>query len=598
MEFCVGSRRWPLNVAEKWQRAAAVAALILPFITLQIAPDARRLAKGARTEWTAWRAASLIREGRSDEAISELIRVCDACEPRPSVIRGLAWAGAEDFPAQASVFFKDLEALGRAGRDERLMRAHLLLRLGDAEGAARIFEGMAAAHVEDPVFWRSWGAACLARGHQKEAVRAFRRVMQIVPHDSQAALALAGILSRSRAAADTEEAASLLLGQLRRAVGARFTREAHGIAAMIQHLPGLPERHRGEFARLLEGMPDPEIGHRLAAILHSYPSEPGAEEAARRRAALRDLIKHAATSDDAERLAMARCLQQQAEHALVLEWITPADATARDDMGDVRMRSLIALGLWREGARLLEEGRGVQVIRSAALAKALIVMRSGGQPRRVIESLLTQALAQAERDKTADELVAVAFAALDHDLSRVASRAFAGAVSASPRHGALVGELFSAARRAGEPASALVESLSVAKSLPDAPPEIRKRAAYVRLLSGSESEVTALEIVRLREARPDEAYLQFLDAFAHFRLGDYAGAAQVLLPLPRYRWHQGEIAVMAAILSAAGKTSQAAALLASLDTTHLFPEERRLIEGHPRGVLAEAFSGGGGLGRQ
>ena len=565
----------------------------MPFITWQIAPDARRAAKGARTEWIAWRASSLIREGHTDAAISELIRVCDTNDPRASVIRGLAWAGAEDFPAQASVFFKNLETLGCATRDDRLMRAHLLLRLGDPGGSAAIFEAMAPSHLDDPVFWRSWGAACLIRGHQKEAVRAFRRVLQIIPHDSQAALALAGILSQGRSQADTDEAAALLLSQLRRAAGARFSTEAHAIAFMIQGLPSLPERHRGELAQLLEQMPDPTTSHRLAAVLHSFSPEPDASQAARRREALRDLIKHADTSTHSERLEMARCLQQQAEHALVLEWITPADATAREDMACLRMRSLIALGLWREGARLLEEGRGKDVIRSKALAKALIVMKTGGQPRRVIESLLTQALAQAENDRASDELVAVAFAALDHGLSRVASRAFAGAISTSQRHGALVGELFSAARRAEEPASALVTSLSLAKSLPEAQPEERKRAAYVLLLAGSESELTALEIVRLREAHPDEAYLQFLDAFAHYRLGDYAGAAQVLLPLPRYRWHQGEIAVMAAILSAAGKTSQAAALMSSLDSTHLFPEERRLIEGHPRGVLAGSFTGSG-----
>ena len=584
----MGSRRWPLTNAEKWHRAAAVAAVIMPFFSWQIAPDARRAVKHARAEWVASRAQALIREGHTHEAISELVRVCDTDDPRPSVIRGLGWAGAEDFPAQAAVFFKNLETLGVAERDDRLMRAHLLLRLGDVEGSSAIFEKMAVTHLEDPVFWRSWGAACLARGHQKEAVRAFRRVLQLVPHDSQATLALADVLARSRSKADLDEAAALLLAQMRRAVGARLTREAHGIAAMIQNLPALPESHRPEFARLLDRIPDPDASHRLAAILHSYPVAPDAAQAAARREALRDFITHHAGHDDADILEVARSLQQHSEHALVLECVTPAGAGRRADLADLRMRSLIALGLWREGAAMLEAGQGGEVIRSEALAKALTVMKSGGQPARVIESLLTQALAQAARDRSADEMVAVAFAALDHGLSQVASRAFARVIAISPRHGGLVGELFSAARRASEPASALVTSLSSAEALPDAALELRKRSAYVHLLAGSESELASLSVVRLREAHPQDAYLQFLDAFSHYRLGDYAGAAQVLLPLPRYRWHQGEMAVMSAILSAAGKTAQAMSLTASLDTTHLFPEERRLIEAHPPRVLASA----------
>jgi hypothetical protein len=75
----------------------------------------------------------------------------------------------------------------------------------------------------------------------------------------------------------------------------------------------------------------------------------------------------------------------------------------------------------------------------------------------------------------------------------------------------------------------------------------------------------------------DDVYLRFLEAFALHQRGQLNQAAHRLIPLPRYRWHQGEAAVIASIIAATGTLDKTSGLLTQIDVTSLFEEERILV---------------------
>jgi tetratricopeptide (TPR) repeat protein len=592
IERVFGSRRWQLTRWEKFQRfVLPVIAVVMPLLTWRYGQSVVETMKAAKVRHVAARAEKLILKGRSHQAISDLVRVCDLDKHQPEVVRGLAWAGAEDFPAQSSVFFDHLCRTGDARRDDLMMQGHLLLRLGDAAGCATLFSKLIGISPEDPALWRSWGTACLLRGQQKEAARAFRRVLDHLPHDPQATVALADMFSQSRTRADHDLAAEMLIGQLRRAVGARFVTAAHSMAAMLTGLA--PERPdlRKELATLLKAMPDPETEHRMAAVFFSFPAIPSAKECAARREGLRHLLPDIAGVSDDERASMVACLQRHGEHALVLDWVTPALAAADAGARGLRVRSLLALGLWREAASLAQSVEDRDMLGSPLLLKALSILGESRQSPRVAESLLNQAMEDVAPRMDAGGMLSVGYAAMDHGLNRMATRALSAAMELSGDISTPVNELMSAARRGGATAPEVMRSLAKISARPGTALETRKRAAYLQLLCGEELERAALDVLRLREELPDDPYLRFLNAFAHYRLGDHQGALKSLLPLPKYRWHQGEVAVMTAILSSGGEIAQAASLAGGLTGAGMFDEEMRFLTGNHGGeVIAAGFS--------
>jgi Flp pilus assembly protein TadD len=592
IERAFGSRRWQLTRWEKFQRfVLPVIAVVMPLLTWNYGQGVIEAVDAMKVRRIAARAEQMIRKGQPHLAISDLVHVCDMDKHQPEVVRALAWAGAEDFPAQSSVFFDHLFRHGDARRDDLMMQGHLLLLLGDPAACAEMFSNLIRISPDDPALWRSWGTACLLRGQQKEAARAFRRVLDYLPHDPQATVALADMLSQSRTKADHELAAGMLMEQLRRAVGARLVTAAHSVAAMLTGLAPESAALRQELAALLKIMPDAEMEHRMAAVFFSFPAIPSAKESAERREMLRHLLADAAKMSVTERAFIVACLQQHGEHALVLDWVTPEIASADTDARDLRMRSLLALGLWREAASLAQSAQAGEMLGSKLLLKALGVLNASRHSPRVAESLLKQALEDSIVRKDAGAVMSVGYAAMDHGLNRMAAKALSSALEISADTTGPVNELMSVARRGGMTAPEIMHCLSNAGARPGASLETRKRAAYLRLLCGEDIERAALDVARLREELPEDAYLRFLNAFAHYRMGDHHGAVESLLPLPKYRWHQGEVAVMTAILSSGGKIAQAASLAGGLTGAGMFDEEMRFMTGSNGGeVIAAGFS--------
>jgi hypothetical protein len=88
-----------------------------------------------------------------------------------------------------------------------------------------------------------------------------------------------------------------------------------------------------------------------------------------------------------------------------------------------------------------------------------------------------------------------------------------------------------------------------------------------------------LTIIRnRRQHAPEQVYLRFLEALALHQQGHHGDAAALLVPLPRHRWHQGEAAVLASIISATGEIERSSPLIQQIDPSLLFVEERQLFD--------------------
>jgi len=68
-----------------------------------------------------------------------------------------------------------------------------------------------------------------------------------------------------------------------------------------------------------------------------------------------------------------------------------------------------------------------------------------------------------------------------------------------------------------------------------------------------------------------------LVAFARYKQSDLTGAVKSLIPLPQYRWHQGEAAVILSIMASGGCLDQTAPLATSIKKDGLLREEREMV---------------------
>ena len=107
---------------------------------------------------------------------------------------------------------------------------------------------------------------------------------------------------------------------------------------------------------------------------------------------------------------------------------------------------------------------------------------------------------------------------------------------------------------------------------------IQNQLIYLSLLAGKKVDAMHSIIVARRAQVPGDVYLRFLESFAIHQTGAYTQAARLLVPLPRYRWHQGEVAVISSIMASSGNIESCRALLSQIDASLLFQEEKSLCE--------------------
>ena len=186
------------------------------------------------------------------------------------------------------------------------------------------------------------------------------------------------------------------------------------------------------------------------------------------------------------------------------------------------------------------------------------------------------ALYEARDERRAAACYATGCAALDNHLPAVAGQAFAAALDFSPDRHATMESIINTSRHGPLGVSQLLSALDGSDAVRD--DAVQNQLIYLNLLAGHDLGVMG-EIIHNRRLRdPEDIYPRFLEAFALHLHGELGQAAELLVPLPRYRWHQGEAAVIASIVAAAGHIDRSAGLLSKIRNDDLFAEERTMVE--------------------
>jgi hypothetical protein len=205
-------------------------------------------------------------------------------------------------------------------------------------------------------------------------------------------------------------------------------------------------------------------------------------------------------------------------------------------------------------------------------------LSEGAQPQNLAAKVLSQALDESADRQHLSACNAVGFAALDHELFKIAAKAFGIAIEKSSTAACPLDEYLTAARNSGAAAAEAMKVIT-ARSRTATDAALKKQSIYLSLLCGDHLERAAMELAELGGSKSGDPYLQFLDAFMRFRFGDFSGAVDKLVPLPKHRWRQGEVLVISSVLAAGGKLREAAELSDKVSGKGLFPEELDLFRG-------------------
>jgi hypothetical protein len=192
------------------------------------------------------------------------------------------------------------------------------------------------------------------------------------------------------------------------------------------------------------------------------------------------------------------------------------------------------------------------------------------------ERLLLDSLSSARDERRSPDCFVTGCAAMDHSLHNLASNAFAASLELSTDRKTVMNSILRVTRGRPMPVATLLRALEGSNALHD--DSIQSQLIYLSLLAGHQVDMMADVIHTRRIESPTDVYLRFLEAFALHQQSKFTQAAQILVPLPKYRWHQGEAAVIASIIAAAGNFDRSSALLGQIDSSLLFEEEKHLVE--------------------
>ena len=576
-ERVFGSSRNPLTAYQVKCRAVAVVAFIMPYVVFNHGQVGVRFYKDTKGRFDASIADGLRKNGDADGAISRLIHAQMRTPHLPEIWRGLGWAASSGFPIQARYYLEKLENENRLEKADALLLADLCLRLEDPARAAGIYQQWVDKLPSDPDVWSAWARACHLRGDLSEAAKSYSRVLVLAPHHLLANVGMADILLRSGTSNGQKVATSILLNQLKRAVGARLP-SAHELAALAVDLPMQEEAQRTELAGLLSRLDEGSAVFKLASIFLGHPESGSEVDLAARRSEVRSFLSANRDLAYAERKQVAGWLQKHGENGLLLEWVSLADAAGDEVLFGLRMDSLLTSGQWREAAEMALHPAAGPLSEKGQWLQTLVALRSGRETPVMAEMLLRNAMSEVAEEDNLAACTAIGFASLDHGVFSLATEAFGRVM----RHGANTSvplkEYVHAARRSGFKAAQALEMLGGKAEALAASSDVKKLSVYLRLLCGQEIECAAIDLAELKRANPEDPYVKFLHAFMGYRLGDYAGSVRSLLPLPSHRWHQGETVVIATILASGGQLQQAAKLASKVTGQGVFPEESKLLD--------------------
>ncbi len=528
-----------------------------------------------------------LERGRTAEALDSLKLACEKAPDNADLLRALATLGAETAPAEARRCFHRLGKLGLATTDDRAAHATLLARLHDFSGAKAVLAGVPPESQSAPCVLRARLVICRESGDFYAATDVLDELSGAVPDDVDTCLELAAATPVGTLAAGVvERIESHLAKSLSHwlSVGrgqAVLQRAPQLVALTLSSTTG-----RTQVAKILRSLPGEPVEFRMAAVRLEFPLLLSLEDGERLHRAYQAEIERSGGLPADEKDRVAAYLQQQGEHEFVIELIAQPESLTEPPLFRRRLASLLELGRWRDAGAMAAADDAPPVTHSRPMLRALAVLQGGHGQGIMAEHLLLEALSCAREERRAIDCYTTGCAALDNFLPDLASNAFASALEFAMDRRSALESIIRTTRGKGLSAANLLRSLEGGAALRDE--SIQDRLIYLSLLAGREVDAMR-ELVRAHRANaPGDVYFRFLESFALHQQGFFVESARLLVPLPKYQWHQGEAAVIATIMASSGKLESCSGLVGQIDSNRIFKEEKALVEPWQVRILADS----------
>lgn len=521
-------------------------------------------------------AARCFAQGKPEEAVAPLRMALLSSPNDLTLLRQLARAAARHYPAEARRCYNRIERLGATQNEDRAAHASLLAELHDFRGAKAVLSKVSAdAKNSDPVL-RAWLDIWREVGDFASALDVLKRINESNGASLEPALKLAEAASRNSTPVELlSRIEKQLTSTLQAAAKSHLTELIRASATRLASLAWRNTETRLEVADLLRTLPGNPPEYRMAAVRLQFSAEPNGTEREALKNAWFDEINACGGLSAEEKARVATYLQQQGEHELVADLISAPEALSETTLYVRRTESLLELGRWKEVGGMAAEAVAPTLPQSRVLMQSLASLYKPGPKTCMADRLLADSFNESREEKRASACFSTGCAALDHRLPVLASQAFATALDLSRDRKTLMEAVLSKTRQSSLTIVQLLRSLEGSATNQDE--SVQNQLIYLHLLAGRDLDSMRELIHNRRTMNPADVYLRFLDAFETHQRGELTQAAHMLVPLPRYRWHQGEAAVIASIIAATGSYERSASLVGQIDSAKLFPEEQALL---------------------
>lgn len=513
-----------------------------------------------------------LHSGQQFSAFQSLKAAVERSPGKPELLRALAALASEVSPAEARRCYHRLNSLGLTTDADCAGHAALLAKLHDFTGAKAVLSNISKQSQTMPQALYAWLAIWREVGDFAAAAATMDKLTAQVPCDVE----IAADLVRKAAAASTppdilQRLEDSLLKSLHHSMSAGRAQDVLALAGKLTALPLSSIVHRTHMAQILRNLPGAPVEYRLAAVRFGLPDKLETADQQQLRTDYQNEIAWSGGLSAEDKDRVASYLQSQGEHALVTTLISERESLTEPQLFSRRFDSLLELGQWREAGSMTASSDAPLLPHSRNLTRTLATLQDRSKRTFTIEILLAETLASSRQEGRALDCYATGCAALDHTLLDLAATSFATALDISKDRSKTMQAILRSSRQGHLPLGLFMRSLIGSPAMEDE--SIQDSLIYLSLLTGEKADSLLALVRHRRQQTPDNVYLRFLESFALHQQGSHEEALKLLIPLPHYRWHQGEAAVLASIIASAGQIDRSSPLIQQIDTSLLFPEE-------------------------
>lgn len=546
---------------------------LLPILTFRYAEPL----KAQITSWKANRQAKeIIAQASStsaSETLSRLVPVLQDHNDQPDLLRSIAHSAGKQQPEHAISLFYRLRTLGQANLQDELELGRLLVRSGRHSHGQDVFASLMQKHPPGVEPWIECGNTALLQGDRVKAQTAFQHVVETDPKNAPAHIALSQALHNSSDAAAAVQSTDRLIDLAANFITQLDWTQANLICTALTHLPHLSPEQKQRFLTLTQQTPHFSLEVLLAReCMDAPPSLDHDQLIALRLRWKRHL--DAPSLATADRTRGLRWIQNLGDHDFILDSTHAAVAFDDPSLLMTRIISLLSVGQWDAANQLMAHPKASMTALEPLIIDAFNAFRTTTGPAR--HARLGNLLAKSESSRQAETSYVLGMLSLASGSYDLGTKALTRAIEANPSWSLPADSLLFAARKINRDGGSILASLQHLARLPISI-NLRKRIAYLELLNGQNLPATEREIAALAQATPSDPVVRMLVAFARYKQSDLTGAVKSLIPLPQYRWHQGEAAVILSIMASGGCLDQTAPLATSIKKDGLLREEREMV---------------------